>query len=460
MSTSEIFGIDPTNRRDVPANLKNGGFEASADGSKSIHDKYLNEILFKSRCDYLYGTLSELTATPPTASMYTDVNGKAKTLNESTGSIEDVVFNEFDRIIITKNLAESLTDEIKLDTEGVSVLLTSEESIYLADGVKELIIRDANKSVINLTSNSIDIKQEDSSSWIDVIEINTSQEASFYMNGVKLIDNSLSSGSGMPQTLTAQVNYPQHGKGYRNLKVSNRPGFTDTQLEFSFDYVTLFSDNGESSDAYSMNYTVKYLNSGTLRINNTTTGLNGRAASENGGALLSNAWYYIYLLYNPLIADDSSVYVGTFMSLNSNWNSINPADKPAGYTFQRRISACRVDGSGDFELFTQNESIVAINVKTSNNVGSFGAHGVTVRDVSVLVPETAFIVIGYQRDTTSNCTVLSSNQVFTNQGVGSNFTGGSNNFDSFEVLSKNQEIYTQSNGGTQTVSITHFELSI
>lgn len=71
----------------------------------------------------------------------------------------------------------------------------------------------------------------------------------------------------------------------------------------------------------------------------------GAGETVKRGGEAPNAWYFPYVIYN-----DSTSDVSTLLSTQPD----TPNNPPAGYTFFRRVSAVRNDGSGNFRLYSQN----------------------------------------------------------------------------------------------------------
>lgn len=95
-----IFGIKPSQRDIVPNGLRRTGFEASTDGKKSPYDKYLNQIIFETQFDHVWGTETQTKADPPESTFYTDASG-----NPLDASDAAVTFNHDDRIVMVHDTA-------------------------------------------------------------------------------------------------------------------------------------------------------------------------------------------------------------------------------------------------------------------------------------------------------------------------------------------------------------------
>lgn len=103
-----IFGIKPSQRDIVPNGLRRTGFEASTDGKKSPYDKYLNQIIFETQFDHVWGTETQTKADPPESTFYTDASG-----NPLDASDAAVTFNHDDRIVMVHDTA--LTANLVID---------------------------------------------------------------------------------------------------------------------------------------------------------------------------------------------------------------------------------------------------------------------------------------------------------------------------------------------------------
>jgi hypothetical protein len=110
----------------------------------------------------------------------------------------------------------------------------------------------------------------------------------------------------------------------------------------------------------------------------------GAGETVKRGGEAPNAWYFPYVIYNQGTSDVSSL-----LSTQPD----TPNNPPAGYTFFRRVSAVRNDGSGNFKRFSQIGSRVVAGMGTILNQGS--ATTFTSVDASAAVPPTSRIGIFY-----------------------------------------------------------------
>jgi hypothetical protein len=119
-----IFGIKPSQRDIVPVGLRRLGFEATSDGKKSIYDKYLNQLIFETQFDHVWGTETQTKADPPESTFYTDVSGNPLDASDSA-----VTFNHDDRIVMVHDTA--LTANLVIDGGGKRLNITTVRGIAI-----------------------------------------------------------------------------------------------------------------------------------------------------------------------------------------------------------------------------------------------------------------------------------------------------------------------------------------
>lgn len=106
------FGVDSDNRIEVPNGLKNEGVE----GGGGIMADYMNQALFETQADHIWGTQSQVTVDPAEATFYTD--GSGNPLDAAAGA---VTINEDDKILIRHNVTQ--TANLLFDAGGVKFMI-------------------------------------------------------------------------------------------------------------------------------------------------------------------------------------------------------------------------------------------------------------------------------------------------------------------------------------------------
>jgi len=104
----DIFGIKPSSRTIVPSGIRRTGFEASTDGKAGVFDKYLNQIIFESKANQVWGTEVQTKSDPPESTFYT--NGSGAALDSSDTA---VAFVDGDKVLMVYD--STLTANLVLD---------------------------------------------------------------------------------------------------------------------------------------------------------------------------------------------------------------------------------------------------------------------------------------------------------------------------------------------------------
>lgn len=132
---------------------------------------------------------------------------------------------------------------------------------------------------------------------------------------------------------------------YSKLKITNNAGTPNTKIDLTANAVTISTVGG----------TVYQNTSVSLTINGAVTGANGLDA--NDGALAGSAFYYVYVIYNPV-----SITTAGMISTNST----APVTLPAGYTAYARFGSVLTDSAVHFHRTLQYGRIVQYVVTGSS----------------------------------------------------------------------------------------------
>ena len=185
-----IFGVEIDNKTTIPNGLKSKGFEANVEGSKTIHDKYLNYLLFKLKVDHVWGTETQVKDLEPTATFYTDVSGNALDKNDAS-----VSFFDDDRIVMVHNVA--LAANLSLDCQSKRLRIRTEQN-------NELDLSTFILSFSNVYDSSLDVSTVTSTEGLEkVAGFGANNNVS--VNGKKNLTQVGFVGSSYSQTLVPTV---------------------------------------------------------------------------------------------------------------------------------------------------------------------------------------------------------------------------------------------------------------
>lgn len=251
-----IFGVEIDNKTTIPNGLKSKGFEANVEGSKTIHDKYLNYLLFKLKVDHVWGTETQVKDLEPTATFYTDVSGNALDKNDAS-----VSFFDDDRIVMVHNV--TLVANLSLDCQSKRLRIRTEQNNALSLSTFTI-------NFLNPASSEITINTDDITNSFDKI-VATGITGTIRLNGKKktttfssniseksanysvqdfdyLLKADSSSGSfdftlqPIAQTIGQQVSFLKESSDLNQIDIKDSGGNDVTSINTQGEKVTLFND--------------------------------------------------------------------------------------------------------------------------------------------------------------------------------------------------------------------------
>ena len=167
------------------------------------------------------------------------------------------------------------------------------------------------------------------------------------------------------KTYTNPTFSPAGGNGYLFMKrdvniVCNENSVTpQSQVDFSADSLTLFSDTGLAVIETSISVT----------LNIAASGAGGRAidvTQEGAATEQADTVYYLHIYSN------GSGTVNGILSTQSHWANVAVSDKPSGSTYTRTVSIISNDGSSNIRPFVQKD-----NVYIFSNTASIPGSGIS-----------------------------------------------------------------------------------